>query len=87
MTISDSIVARNVVEHDGDRFLVSTVQLPSDDVLVAMGAMYETMVFGIDNEGNVTSWGELECQRYMRREEAVQGHLRMVALYSTASAS
>lgn len=40
---------------------------------------YETMIFRCTNEGKVTNWGELFCDRYETQETAAEGHARVVA--------
>ena len=39
---------------------------------------YETMVFACDNEGNVTSWTDLDAEWYDSLEEMQAGHKAMV---------
>lgn len=36
--------------------------------------LFETMQFPCDNEGVVTDWGEIFCDRYSTWEEALAGH-------------
>jgi hypothetical protein len=43
-------------------------------VFVGYGIMYETMAFASDADGNVSEWGEVYCDRYETREEAIAGH-------------
>lgn len=39
---------------------------------------YETMVFACDEDGEVTSWTELDFARYSSREDAARGHEEIV---------
>ena len=39
--------------------------------------IFETMVFPAEN-GKVTDWGEVFCDRYSTREQALAGHQRVV---------
>lgn len=38
----------------------------------------ETMVFDCDEYGNVSDWGENDCQRYESKNEAIAGHDTML---------
>lgn len=37
---------------------------------------WETMAFPVDEEGTVTDWGEVYCDRYRDEDEALEGHFR-----------
>ena len=38
----------------------------------------ETMVFTSDEQGNVTSWTDLDAETYSTSEEAEEGHRQMI---------
>lgn len=53
---------------DGEKYMLSTVDL----VFEHIGGRFETMFFPYD--GDEVNWGELYCQRYCTKEEAVAEH-------------
>ena len=78
--MKDNMVARDVVN---EQVLVSTVFLMIDHGYDGVPKWYETMVFKCDAAGKVTDWLELDCERYTTRDEAIEGHGRMVADWTT----
>lgn len=67
-----------------DRWWVSTVRLTTNHQWGDGPPLwYETMVFASDASGEVSSWADLDMDRYTTREEAEAGHARMVAKWST----
>lgn len=46
--------------------------------------IFETMVFQLGEDGKVSSWCELDADRYSTEEEALAGHNAIVAKYSEA---
>ena len=66
----------NLDEQAGD--LVGFVDLV-DGLMGFGGGRYETMVFTVDTEGEVTDWGEQDLSRYDSEDEAITGHAVMVA--------
>lgn len=77
--IGDKAIQR-VAETKLGRFWVSTVWLGLDhrfgngDPLI-----FETMAFPCDADGMVTSWGDVESDRYSTEDEARAGHEVIVA--------
>lgn len=65
-----------VPRQDGGNVLVSTVHLPYPHG----SALYETMVFPVDENGDV-DYLEIECDRYTTQEDAAAGHTKMVNKY------
>lgn len=78
--MKDNMVARDVVN---EQVMVSTVYLQIDHGYDGVPLWYETMVFKCDAAGKVTDWLELDCERYSTRDEAIEGHGRMVADWIT----
>ena len=66
-----------------NKYLVSTVHLPAMHV----GGDYETMVFPVDANGEVTDWSGLEQERYYDEAAADAGHAAMCSRYESESAS
>lgn len=71
----------------GDYFLISTVKLPGNSLLVKLpgnslldhlGLPYETMVFASDREGNEVVWAHLAVDRYTDCRSARKGHEAMM---------
>jgi hypothetical protein len=66
----------------GGKYLVSTIALSGAELWPGIyeeaGGAYETMVFPCDEQGIVSDWTELACQRYRTRGEAMTGHMNMV---------
>lgn len=60
---------------DGKKYLLSTVALPIDEItsMLFQIAPFETMLFGIDENGR-TNWNDLYCERYYSAEEAEARH-------------
>jgi hypothetical protein len=66
------------------RFRVSTVGCyhppgsPDEPQPIGAGAdaLYETMVFALDEDGEVVDWAESDGERYATAEAAEAGHLR-----------
>jgi hypothetical protein len=66
-------------------YWVSTVWLGLDHRFGdGLPLIFETMVFPA-KDGAVTSWGELDSNRYSTEEEAVAGHNAMVEEWRTKS--
>lgn len=74
-------VARSVVEHDGEKYRVSTVRLTCDHGRGGTPLWYETMVFPMDG------WGDLFCERYSTRDQAVAGHQVAVETWTPSKES
>lgn len=74
MTIVRTIIKSGIGQH----YVVSTVLL-SFDHSFGHGApqLFETMVFASDGE-EVTSWMDLDCERYATEDEAREGHEKVV---------
>ena len=70
MTNTDKHLARTIINGN----VISTVKL--------YGSTYETMVFAADADGTVTDWHEKDCQQYRTASSALEGHQRMVDLWS-----
>ncbi len=65
---------------DGKEYILSTVALPISDEITNMMlsiAPFETMLFGIDENGGV-NWIDLYCERYDWAEEAKARHKELV---------
>lgn len=65
---------------DGKEYILSTVALPISDEITNMLlpiAPFETMLFGIDENGRV-NWIDLYCERYYWAEEAKARHKELV---------
>lgn len=61
---------------DGKEYILSTVALPINDEITSMLfqiAPFETMLFGIDENGRI-NWRDLYCERYYWAEEAEERH-------------
>ena len=61
---------------DGTEYILSTVALPIHDEITSMLfqiAPFETMLFGIDENGRI-NWNDLYCERYYSAEEAEVRH-------------
>lgn len=60
---------------DGKEYILSTVALPIDEItsMLFQIAPFETMLFGIDENGR-TNWNDLYCERYYSAEEAEARH-------------
>ncbi|HSN67892.1 MAG TPA: hypothetical protein VLV48_01515 [Thermoanaerobaculia bacterium] len=73
---------------DLDRLLgmLATTDRPASAALRS-GLPFETMVFPSDADGRVTSWTELDAQRYGTGAEANEGHTAMVAKWSQPEAA
>lgn len=39
---------------------------------------WETMVFPCDENGNVTSWSDIDCEIYAEESDADKGHTEMI---------
>jgi hypothetical protein len=68
-----------------DNSLVSMIDGIVGGILVDQGradlstpGTFETMVFACDEDGEVTSWRELDFARYSTREDAAKGHEEIV---------
>lgn len=68
---------KTVIARDGEHFLVSTVTLP----MRLLGDDFETMVFRCSPEGEVESYSDLYCDRYLTPDEAEAGHARAVETF------
>lgn len=63
---------------DGKKYILSTVALPiSDEITNMLLAPFETMLFGIDENGRV-NWIDLYCERYYWAEDAEARHKELV---------
>lgn len=63
---------------DGKEYILSTVALPiSDEITNMLLAPFETMLFGIDENGRV-NWIDLYCERYYWAEDAEARHKELV---------
>ena len=63
---------------DGKKYILSTVALPiSNEITNMLLAPFETMLFGIDENGRV-NWIDLYCERYYRAEDAEARHKELV---------
>lgn len=73
----------------GGKYLVSTITLSGaelwPDIYEEAGGAYETMVFPCDEQGIVSDWTELACQRYRTLDEARTGHTDMVQNWTNRS--
>lgn len=59
---------------DGKEYILSTVALPiSDEITNMLLAPFETMLFGIDENGRI-NWIDLYCERYYWAEDAEARH-------------
>jgi hypothetical protein len=68
-------IGEDVVDVDGNKYWVSTVDLGLDHSFGKGEPLYwETMIFPCDDNGGVTDWGELYCNRYPTKQAAVEGH-------------
>lgn len=63
---------------DGKEYILSTVALPiSDEITNMLLAPFETMLFGIDENGRI-NWIDLYCERYYWAEDAEARHKELV---------
>lgn len=63
---------------DGKKYILSTVALPiSNEITNMLLAPFETMLFGIDENGRV-NWIDLYCERYYWAEDAEARHKELV---------
>lgn len=65
---------------DGKEYILSTVALPISDEIANMLlsiAPFETMLFGIDENGR-TNWNDLYYEQYYWTEEAEARHKELV---------
>lgn len=70
---NNRIVRQENIVIDGDPYFVSTVDLGIDHSFGDSRPLYyETMVFPND------SWDECYCKRYETREEAAEGHEKLI---------
>lgn len=69
---------KTFVRFGGKEYCVSTVQLPFDHGFGGTPLWYETMIFKAA-DGEITSYRDLYCQRYVTRAEAAKGHAEAVA--------
>jgi len=76
-----NMIDRTVV---GGKYVVSTVRLAGADRMpdIYGGLIFETMVFTCDEQGTITDWLELDCQRYRTLDEARIGHNDMVQTWT-----
>ena len=74
-------IKSEVTAPDGNRYLVSTVQL----IFFVNGLPYETMVFPADGSGEPASYEEQFCQRYRTPGGARQGHAHVMAMIAKGS--
>lgn len=65
MKLTDTIKTKN------GRFVVV-------DTCYTLDHGLETMVFTSDEQGNVTSWTDLDAETYSTPEEAEEGHRQMI---------
>ena len=79
-----NIIDRTVVN---SKYVVSTVRLAGADRTPDLygGLIFETMVFTCDEQGTITDWLELDCQRYRTLDEARTGHSDMVQNWTNRS--
>ena len=83
-----NIIARTVVgTAPNPKYVVSTVRLAGADRMpdIYGGRIFETMVFTCDEQGTITDWLELDCQRYRTLDEARTGHSDMVQNWTNRS--
>jgi len=75
-----NIIAHTIV----NGHLISTVKLPGAQFWPELfgDLMYETMVFEVNDEGEVTDWTEKYVTRYSTHDEAVIGHESVVSEWS-----
>ena len=63
---------------DGKKYILSTVALPiSNEITNMLLAPFETMLFGIDENGRV-NWIDLYFERYYWAEDAEARHKELV---------
>ena len=64
---------------DGKEYILSTVALLIDEItsMLFQIAPFETMLFGIDENG-CANWNDLYCERYYSAEEAEARHKELV---------
>lgn len=74
MTFGEDLDLKNDIVIDGQKYLLSTVDLgvPCD------GGSYETMLFAC--EGDEVNYTDLYCERYDVREDAEKRHVELVQL-------
>lgn len=76
----EGVLQQTVVTAEcGEHFLVSTVAIGGRLGTLA-DYRYETMVFACDEQGKVTDWMDLQCDRYDFADEAMAGHAQLVEL-------
>ena len=72
---NDRTIGKDIVNHDGKKYLVSTVDLGSNHQFGdGPGIYWETMVFVSGD------WNDLYCDQYSSKEEAISGHAKVVEL-------
>src|SRR5690554_1628452 len=72
------VVRRDKVTYEGDKYFVSTVDLGINHQLGSGPPLwYETMIFAMDENDNI-DWIEMYCNRYTTREEAKEGHKKVM---------
>ena len=73
----------------GGKYLVSTIALSGaeiwPDLYEEADGAFETMVFPCDEQGIVSDWLELDCERYRTRSDAMTGHINMVQNWTDRS--
>ena len=74
--MKDRRVAEDTVNTSDGKLWISTVYVKYSDY-----PYYETMVFTKD-ENDAVNFSEIDVDRYDTKEEAIEGHLRMVARYT-----
>ena len=74
LTDERQLVQTHVTTPAGLHVVVSTVQLP----LLWGRVEFESMTFAADEDGKITNWLELGCNRYSTAEHAMEGHADMV---------
>lgn len=64
---------------DGKEYILSTVALPIDEItnMLLSIAPFETMLFGIDENGR-TNWNDLYYEQYYWKEDAEARHKELV---------
>jgi len=79
------IIKQEFVEFDGNRYFVSTVDLGLDHGFGGVPLYWETMIFPANNN-DVESLGDLYCERYGSKGEALNWHEEIVGKINNKSA-
>lgn len=83
---NNRVVQQDDVEYQGKTYFVSTVDLGLDHSFGDGPPLYyETMIF--ERENGDTDWGDLYCNRYTTREEAMKNHRRIIEAFKNNQVS